>query len=133
MPSVREIKCPICGVENAPCIVENGIPKYHAERQRAAYPTTYEHPECEECRKLKDAMIRAEESYRTFRPYFSDHRPKSRWPKDWRDESRRLELHANETRARYHFHLGADHKDETHQSNLGQNLVIMIREGRLKP
>lgn len=135
MPSVHEIKCPVCGVENAPCLVQNGIGMYHSERKKAAYPTFYEHPDCAECRKLKDAMVSAEDSSRNCRPDFSggSSKPKSKWPKQWRDESYRQELAANRARAEYEFHLGTVHKDENHQRDLGQNLNIMIREGRLKP
>jgi hypothetical protein len=49
----------------------------------------------EECRKLKDMMVNAESSYRTFHPDFGGHKPKSKWPKEWRDESRNLELASN--------------------------------------
>lgn len=134
MPSVHEIKCPVCGVENAPCIVQNGQNMYHVKRQRAAYPTTYEHPDCAECRKLKDAMVEAESSHRNFRPDFGGgYRPKSKWPKDWREESYRVEMAANRARADYEFHLGAVHKDENHQRDLERNLTIIMREGRLKP
>lgn len=133
MPSVHEIKCPVCGVENAPCITENGIPKYHVERKRAAYPTRYEHPECEECRKLKDAMVYAQDSYNSFRPEFGASRPKSRWPKAYREESYRQELSANRTKAEYEFHLATVHKDELYQSSIQRNLEIIIRKGRLKP
>jgi hypothetical protein len=111
MPSVHEIKCPVCGKENAPCIVENGVSKYHVERQRAAYPTTYEHPECEECRKLKDRMVNAESAHKTFHPDFGGNKPKSKWPKSWRDESHNLELAAKGARAKYEYHLHTTHKD----------------------
>jgi hypothetical protein len=133
MPSVREIKCPICGVENAPCIVENGVPKYHEERQRAAYPTTYEHPDCVECRKLKDRWVNAESSYKTFRPDFGDYKSKSKWPKAWKEESHNLEMAKNDAKAEYEVHLGTVHKDENHQRDLGRNLMTLLREGRLKP
>lgn len=133
MPSMHQIKCPVCGVEDAPCIIENGVPKYHAERQRAAYPTTYEHPDCEECRKLKDMMVNAESSYRTFHPDFGGNKPKSKWPKGWRDQSRNLELASNLARAKYKFHLMTDHKDESHQRDLERNVTIIMRQGRLKP
>jgi len=128
MPSVHEIKCPVCGKENAPCIVENGVSKYHVERQRAAYPTTYEHSECEECRKLKDRMVNAESLYRTFHPDFGGNKPQSKWPKSWRDESRNLEMAAREARAEYEIHLGTAHKDEIHQHDLGRNLNTLLRE-----
>jgi hypothetical protein len=133
MASVHEIKCPVCGVENAPCLVVNGENKYHVERQHAAYPTTYEHPECEKCRKLKDAMVSANDSHRTFRPDFGAYRSKSRWPKVYKEESYRLELALNRARAEYEFHLGTEHKDESHQHSLVKNLTIIARDGRLKP
>jgi len=133
MPSLREIKCPVCRAENGPCLVEDGMDMYHTERKRAAYPTTYEHPDCEECRQLKDAMVRAEDSYRTCRPDMGTTKPKSRWPKDWRDELYRRQMAANLTRAKYGVHLGADHKDANHQHDLGSNLAIILRKGRLKP
>src|ERR1700722_6860088 len=115
MPSVHEIKCPVCGAENGPCIVENGQNLYHTERKRAAYPTRYEHPDCAECRELKDASVDADSSYRAFRPDFGGNKPKSRWPKDWRSESHRLEFAAKLARAKYSFHLASVHSDEGHQ------------------
>jgi hypothetical protein len=135
MASVHEIKCPSCGAENGPCLVENGIPMYHTARTHAAYPTTYEHPDCGKCRELKDAMVGAEESYRTCRPDFGEYRPKSRWPQAWKDEYRRRENAANLSRANYEFHLGTDHMDEneSRDHNLVRNLQIILREGRLKP
>jgi hypothetical protein len=135
MPSVHQIQCPVCGVENAPCTVKNGEQMYHLERKRAAYRTTYEHPDCSECRKLKDAMVRAEDSYRTYKPDFGGTRPKpkSRWPKGWRDGSRSLELGMNFARAEYEFHLGSVHKDQSYQRDLGKNFNIIVREGRLGP
>lgn len=133
MPSVHEIKCPVCGAENGPCIVENGQNMYHTERKRAAYPTRYEHPECAECRQLKDAMVDADSAYRTFRPDFGGNKPKSKWPKDWRTESERLERAAHLAGAKYRFHLGSEHKDENYVRDLERNLTIIMREGRLKP
>jgi hypothetical protein len=133
MPSVREIKCPSCGAENGPCLVQNGQEMYHEERKKAAYPTTYEHPECEECRQLKDRMVNAEYSVRSFGPTLWGGAPESKWGKSYKDEFHRLELAANEARAKYEVHLGKDHKDENHQSDLGKNLTILLREGRLKP
>lgn len=133
MPSVHQIKCPVCGVENAPCSVENGMNMYHSQRKLAAYPTTYEHPDCAECRQLKDSMVSAESSYRTHRPDVGGNKPKSKWPKDWRDESQRLELAFNLARAKYEFHLATVHKDENQQHGIERNLAIIMREGRLKP
>jgi hypothetical protein len=107
---------------------------YHTTRKRAAYPTTYEHPDCAKCRDLKDAMVSAEESYRTCRPDFGEFRPKSRWPQPWKDEYRRREDAVNLSRANYEFHLGTDHKDENHRRdyNLTRNLDVILQEGRLK-
>lgn len=132
MPSVREIKCPSCGAENGPCIVENGIEMFHESRRLAAYPTTYEYPECEECRRLKDWMVSAESSFRSCRPDFGGSKPKSRWPKAWKEELYRREKAANLARAKYEFHLGTEHKDEAHKNDLGENLTVILREGRLK-
>jgi len=135
MPSVRELKCPVCGVENGPCIVERGIEKFHVERQRAAYPTIYKHPECTECRKLKDAAVYAEDSLRTFRPDFGDYKSKSRWPKAWRSGHDRLQDAVHLAQAEYEFHLGTEHKDdnESRDQNLLRNFEIITREERLKP
>ncbi len=132
MPSVREIKCPSCGKENGPCIVENGIEMFHESRKLAAYPTTYEHPECEECRKLKDWMVSAESSLRTCRPDFGGYRPKSRWPKAWKEELYRREKAFNLAKGKYELHLAAAHHDEKYSRDAGENLVIVLREGRLK-
>lgn len=131
MASVRDTKCPACGEENGPCAIENGIPKYHESRMLAANPTTYEHPDCPECVQLKDAMRHAERAFRSCRPDTGGGRPKSRWPKAWREECRRQELAANLARAKYQFHLGSVHKDEWCMSNLGENLTVILREGRL--
>ena len=135
MPSVHEIKCPICGVEDAPCLIENGMNMYHIERKRAAYPTTYEHPDCAECRTLKDAMEYAADSYRTYRPGFGarNHKPKSRWPKNWRDESHRLEMAANLSRASYEVHLATFHNDENRLHDLPRNVTVVMRKGRVRP
>jgi hypothetical protein len=133
MASIREIKCPSCGAENGPCLVVNGQEMYHEERKRAAYPTTYEHPDCAECRQLKDRMVRAEYGVTAFGPTFCGGKPKSKWSKGFKDEFRNRELAANEARAEYEYHLGTVHKDEGHQRDLIQNLEIIMREGRLKP
>jgi hypothetical protein len=132
MPSVREIKCPSCGAENGPCIVENGIDKYHVERRRAAYPTEYEHPDCAECKELKDAMAYTRDSLQSFQPDFGAHRSKSRWPRASKDELYRREKAANLARAKYEVHLGTDHNDEAHRNDLGQNVTVILREGRSK-
>jgi hypothetical protein len=124
MPSVHEIKCPSCGAENAPCLVQNGQYMYHIERKKAAYPTTYEHPDCEECRQLKDRMVNAEHSVTAFGPSSCGGTPKSKWGKAYKD---------HEARAKYEVHLGVVHNDERYQRELGQNLSILLREGRLRP
>lgn len=133
MPSVREIKCPVCGAQDGPCIGGTPTKEYHVERIRAANPTTYEHPECEECRKLKDAMIDAEWDLKTCRPDIGNYRSKSRWPKAWKDEHYRLEKTVNLARAKYHVHLGTVHSDERHQQDLATNLEIIMRQERLTP
>lgn len=133
MPSVHEIKCPSCGAENGPCLVQNGQHMYHIERKKAAYPTTYEYPECEECRQLKDGMVNAEYSVTSFGPSSCDGRPKSKWGKAYKSEFYRLELARNLAKAKYEAHLATDHKDETLQRSLPENITIMMREGRLKP
>lgn len=133
MPSVQEIKCPSCGAENGPCLIQNGQHMYHEERKRAAYPTTYEHPECDECRQLKDRMVNAEYSVGSFGPTLCGGQPKSKWGKAYKDEFRNQELAANEARAQYELHLGTVHKDENHQRDLGRNLTILLREGRITP
>jgi hypothetical protein len=112
MASIREIKCPSCGAENRPCFVMNGQDMYHEERKRAAYPTTYEHPDCAECRELKDRMVRAEYAVTAFGPTFCGGRPKSKWSKAYKDEFRNQELAANEARAKYEYHLRSVHKDD---------------------
>lgn len=133
MPSVHEIKCPSCGAENGPCLIQNGQPMYHIERKKAAYPTTYEHPECDECRQLKDRMVNAEYSVTAFGPSSCDGRPKSKWGKAYKDEFRNQELWANEARAKYELHLATVHKDENYQRNIERNLTVLLREGRLRP
>ena len=127
------MKCPVCGAENGPCEGGTAAAPYHIERLRAANPTTYEHPECEECRKLKDAKVDTEWDLRSCRPDSGTYRSKSRWPKAWRDEHYRLEKTANLARAKYYVHLATDHKDTGHQHDLGANLDIILREGRLTP
>jgi hypothetical protein len=106
---------------------------YHVERKKAAYPTRYEHPECEKCRKLKDRMVDAEHSVSSFAPSSCGGQPKSKWGRAYKDEFRRMELARNEARAEYEVHLGTEHNDENHQRNLGHNLTILLREGRLMP
>jgi hypothetical protein len=133
MPSVLAMKCPVCGAENGPCVGGTGAAPYHTERILAANPTTYEHPECEECRKLKDGRVYAEMALRSFRPFPETHKPKSRWPKAWRNEHYQLEKAANLARARYDVHLATVHKDEAHQHDLARNMEIMLRDGRLGP
>jgi hypothetical protein len=132
VPSVLETKCPSCGVENGPCIVENGIPKFHIARQRLAYPTSYEHPECAECKKLKDEMVYARDSVRTFQPP-DPRKSRSRWPRAYQDEMYRLELSANESKAEFELHLFQAHGDKQYESSALRNLEIVLREGRLKP
>jgi hypothetical protein len=133
VPSVREIKCPVCGVENGPCVGGTGTAQYHTQRLLAANPTTYEHPECNECRKLKDAMVNAQMSFRSCRPDLGSYKSKSRWPKAWRDQHYQLEKASNLARAKYYLHLGKDHQDKNHQYDLAENALIVMREGRLKP
>ena len=128
---VLKTKCPSCGIEDGPCLLVDGQPMFHIARQRAAYPTTYEYPDCGECRALKDAMVNAQDNVRGFRP--PSRRSRSRWPKDYSEEISRLERYANLARAKYELHLAEAHKDETHQRNVDTNLAIVIREGRLKP
>jgi hypothetical protein len=86
MPSVRAMKCPVCGVQEGPCIGGTPTKEYHVERFRAANPTTYEHPDCKECRQLKDAMVDAEWSLRTCRPDVGIYKSRSRWPNALREE-----------------------------------------------
>lgn len=106
---------------------------YHIERKKAAYPTAYEHPECSECRQLKDRMVNADYSVTSFGPSSCDGRPKSKWGKSYRDEFYRLELARNHAKAKYEAHLATVHKDENHQRSLPENITIMMREGRLRP
>jgi hypothetical protein len=108
MSSVLETKCPACGVESGPCFVERGVGKYCESRILAANPTTYEYPDCGECRKLKDTMVSAAMSVRTCRPD-GDYKPKSRWTTEWTDELHRREKEASLTRSKYEFHLQTDH------------------------
>jgi NMD protein affecting ribosome stability and mRNA decay len=115
MPSVLAMKCPVCGAENGPCVGGTSAAPYHTERILAANPTRYEHPHCEECRKLKDAKVYAEMALRSYRPFSPEpYKPKSRWRKAWRDEHYRLEEAANSAGARYNDHLRTVHKDEGH-------------------
>jgi hypothetical protein len=125
-------KCPSCGVENGPCLIDNGMPKYHVERLKAANPTTYEFPDCAECRKLKDSMVSAQYDVRSFRPP-DPGKSRSRWPQGYRDELYRIECHANETKAKYELHLVNAHGDKTYEHSVTTNLTILLREGRLKP
>lgn len=130
------MKCPVCGVEDGPCAVQNGESMYHTERIRAANPTRYEHPECGECRKLKDAMVAASDSVREFQTMTRSmvpRRPRSRWPKDHRQEMTHLEYASNEARAEYELHLFTAHQDRAYESNAVRNLEILLREGRLRP
>ena len=127
------MKCPVCGVEDGPCIGGTAAEPYHVARIRAANPTTYEHPECEECRKLKDAMVDAEWSLRTCRPDVGSYKSKSRWPKAWKEEHYRLGNAANLARAKYHVHLVVEHKDKAYEYELGHNMDIVLRDGRLNP
>lgn len=96
-------------MENGPCLVQNGQYMYHIERKKAAYPITYEHPECEECRQLKDRMVNAEYSVTSFGPSSCDGRPKSKWGKSYKDEFYRLELARNHAKAKYEAHLATVH------------------------
>lgn len=89
--------------------------------------------DCEKCQQLNDAAVYAHKSYHSCRPDFGQRKSKSRWPKAWRDESYRLELAANLARAKYEFHLGADHKNETYTNSLPRLLDIIVRKGKLKP
>src|SRR5882757_1159883 len=111
MPSLRDTKCPSCGVESGPC---NARGQYHQERVMAANPTRYEYPDCEECRKLKDAMVSARNSLAACRPDYGETRPKSRWPKESREEQYRQEQGAKLTRARYELHLVTAHNHEAY-------------------
>ncbi|HEY4838781.1 MAG TPA: hypothetical protein VIH72_09245 [Candidatus Acidoferrales bacterium] len=133
MASTQDTKCPSCGIESGPCAVMNGMSQYHVERLKASNPKTYEHPDCEECRERKDAMVDASYSYRGYRPDVGTYQSKSRWPKGYREESVRLERASNLASARFHFHLGSEHKDEYHTKNLPKYLTIIMREGRLEP
>jgi hypothetical protein len=132
MASVLKTKCPSCGVEDGPCLIENGQEMFHLSRKRAAYPTTYEHPDCEECKKLKDAMVYAEDSVGGFR-LPGAYKPRSRWPRRYRDEASRLKRNSNLARATYELHLVQAHDDESRKSSVGKNLDVVLREGRLKP
>jgi hypothetical protein len=133
MPSVRAMKCPVCGVQDGPCIGGTPTKEYHVERIRAANPTTYEHPECEECRKLRDAMVDAEWSLRTCRPEMGTYKSRSRWPKAWKEEHYQREKAASLARAKYHVHLVTEHKDKAYEYELGRNMDIVLRDGRVKP
>jgi hypothetical protein len=130
---MQGIKCPSCGEENGPCLVQNGQYMYHIEQKKAAYPTIYEHSECAECRQLKDRMVNAQYAVAAFGPSSCGDRPKSKWPRSYKDEFHNQELAANEARARYELHLSTVHKDENHQCDLERNLSILLREGRLRP
>jgi hypothetical protein len=125
-------KCPVCGVQDGPSAVQNGEPVYHTERIRAANPTRYEHPECGECRRLKDDMVRAQDEVRGFRPQ-GKYRPRSRWPKDYRTEMSRMENYRNLAKAKYELHLFGDHKDKEYEGRVFENMNILAREGRLRP
>jgi hypothetical protein len=135
MASTQDTKCPSCGIEGGPCATINGMPQYHIERLKAANPTTCEHPDCDECRRLKDTMINSQYSFRSYRPDIGSYsmKAKSRWPKGWREGSRELERAANLARARYELHLGTVHKGEADPRNVIRNLEIIMREGRLEP
>jgi hypothetical protein len=132
MPSTIKTKCPVCGVEDGLCVGGQPGREFHVERLRLANPTTYEHPDCEECRKLKDDLVREEYSVRGFRPEGA-YRPRSRWPKDYREEMSRLERATNLARAKYELHLFGDHKDKSYEGRAITNLEVVMREGRLKP
>jgi hypothetical protein len=107
------------------------MPKYHVERLKASNPTTYEFPDCAECRKLKDAMVDAQYDVRSFRPP-DPSKSRSRWPKAYQDEMYNLECHANLTKAKYELHLVNAHGDKRHESRVEANLAIALRKGRLK-
>lgn len=66
------------------------------------------------------------------RPDYGETRPKSRWPKAWKDELYTRERATNLARAKYELHLATAHGDERHKRDVGENLVIIMREGRLK-
>lgn len=132
MASVTNTKCPSCGVEDGPCTFQNGMPMYHVERQKAAYPTTYEFPDCAECRTLKDAQVNAEYNVRSFQPP-DPRKSRSRWPQAYKAEMDRIERHANLARAAYELHLISAHKKETDDRTVMRNLDIVVRDGRLKP
>lgn len=140
MASLQDTKCPACGVESGPCVVQNGMPLYQVSRREAAYPKHYENPECEECRRLQDTVASAQDSYRSCRPEYGNYRmsAKSRWPKAWREESHRQELASNLARAQYEFHRISKHDpefetNEAKQREVFRNLDIIRREGRLSP
>jgi hypothetical protein len=132
MASVTNIKCPSCGVEEGPCTTRNGQPMFHTERQKAAYPTTYEFPDCAECRTLTDDMVNARYNVRGFQPP-DPRKSRSRWPQAYKAEMDRIERHANLTKAAYELHLVSAHKKEMDDRTIMQNLNIVVRDGRLNP
>ncbi len=105
---------------------------FHIERKKAAYPTSYEFPDCPECKKLKDAMVDARYDVSSFRPP-DPSKSRSRWPKAYQDEMYNLELHANRTKAEYELHLFNAHNDKSYEGSVMTNLAIVARNGRLKP
>jgi hypothetical protein len=105
---------------------------YHVERQKAAYPTTYEFPDCAECRTLKDAMVNANYSVRSFRPP-DPSKSRSRWPRIFQNEIYNLECHGDLTKAKYELHLFNAHGDKRYESRVMANHATVVRKGRLKP
>jgi hypothetical protein len=100
--------------------------------RQALYMSTHERPYCKVCLNLKTIMASAEVTYEDCRPEINGDEAKSKWPRDWREESDRLESEVNLAQAEYRYHLGAEHNDEAYQPYIGQNLDITLGEGRPK-
>ena len=109
------------------------MPESDEDRRWAAQPTTDEHPDCKVCLNLKAIIGDAESTYEDCRPEINGDEPRSEWPKDWREESDRLEMEIDLAQAEYRYHLGAEHNDESYQPDIGQNLDIMLGECKLNP
>jgi glutaredoxin len=89
---------------------------FHIARKKASYPTTYEFPDCPDCKKLKDAMVNVRYDVSSFRPP-DPSKSRSRWPKGYQDEMYNLELRANRTKAEYELHLFNTHNDKTYEGS----------------
>jgi len=86
-----------------------------------------------ECKTLKDSKVESEKARHTWTLGFDPGKKKSKMGRAERSNREAMDDAANLARAKFYLHLGQVHNDPAHQNDMAENLLIVMREGRLKP